>query len=134
MMLRRLTPLVLVACVTSSTITYLPSPEQPPLALDEGRAMIARFIGPECDRLVAANLASRQVDVVVATDSAGLARSAELRGSTGDERANGVIGAVAAQLDLGSNAATASGTGGSAALRAGYSCADGGVTASLEHR
>ena len=133
-MLRRLIPLVLIACVSSSTITYLPSPEQPRLGLDEGRAMIARFIGLECDRLFAANLAVRQVDVVVVTDSAGLARSAELRGSTGDERANGVIGAVAAQLNLGSPPSSASGGAGSTALRAGYSCAPEGVTATLERR
>lgn len=133
-MLRRLSPLLLVACVSSSTITYLPSPEQPRLGLDEGRAMIARFIGLECDRLSAANLASRQVEVVVVTDSAGLAKSAELRSSTGDDRANGVIGAVAAQLDLGSPAAGASSGAGDSALLAGYSCADGGVTATLERR
>lgn len=133
-MLRLLTPLFLVACVSSSTITYLPSPEQPRLGLDEGRAMIARFIGLECDRLSAANLASRQVEVVVFTDSAGLARSAELRGSTGDERANGVIGAVAAQLDLGAPTAVRGGGTATSALNAGYSCGDAGVTATLERR
>ncbi len=68
------------------------------------------------------------------TDSAGLAKSAELQGSTGDERANGVIGAVAAQLNLGSPATVASSGAGSTELRAGYSCADEGVTATLERR
>lgn len=133
-MLRRLSPILLVACVSSTTITYLPSPEQPRLGLDEGRSMIARFIGLECDRLAAANLASRQVDVVVVTDSVGLAKSAELQGSTGDERANGVIGAVSAQLDLGSSANGLGSGGRSTALRAGYSCSDEGATATLERR
>ena len=129
-MIRRLSPLLLAACVSSSTITYLPSPEQPRLALEDGRDMIARFVGLECDRLTAAGRATGQTGVVVTTDSAGLATSAELLGSTGDERADGVLGAVAAQLDLGA----ASGGGRRSELQVGYSCADGGVTATIERR
>lgn len=99
--------------------------------------MLARFVGLECERLREAGLAERQTEVVVATDSAGLATSAELRGTTGDGRVDGVVGAVAAQLDLGESGRDARGGGAATAvtLRAGYRCADdGGVVATLERR
>lgn len=120
----------LAACVTSTTIDYLPSPEQPRLPLAEGRAMLARFAGLECDRLREAGLAEAATELIVVTDTAGLATSATLRRSTGDARMDGVVGAISAQLDLG-----ARGAGGARnTLHAGYRCADGGVSATLELR
>lgn len=120
---------LLGACVTSSTIEYLPSPEQPRLGLEGGRAMIQRFVGPECGRLEETGRAAGEAELVVTTDGAGLATSATLRRSTGDARVDGVLGAVAAQLDLGAAAARSR-----AALRAGFRCSTEGVVATLEHR
>ncbi|MHB1225672.1 MAG: hypothetical protein ACYC2G_16715, partial [Gemmatimonadaceae bacterium] len=61
----------------------------------------------------------------------------QLRGSIGDERVDGLVGAVAAQLDLGEPGPSAADGGATApvTLRAGYRCADdGGVLTTLERR
>lgn len=116
-------------CVSSTTITYLPSPEQPRLTLEEGRGMLARFVGVECGRLVDEGKGTGSADLLARTGPDGAVASAELTSGSGDERANGVMGAVVAQLRLDSDDA-----GREIPLRAGYQCTDGGATALLERR
>lgn len=117
----------LAACVRTTTVTYLPSAERPRLTLDDGRGMLASFVGVECERLLGLGRAEGAVRVLVALDSAGEAASSELVGSSGDSRVDGLVGAVAAQLRL------APAPAGRAALHAGYRCADdGGVAVTLE--
>lgn len=125
---------LVTGCVRSTTITYLPSPEQPRLTMEEGREMLVRFIGVECDRLVEAGRGSGSADLLVQVDSTGLASSAELVSGSGDERANGIMGAVAAQLQL-----DAADAGRHVPLRASYACDAGaagaaGAAARLERR
>ena len=119
--------LALGACVRTTTVTYLPSAERPRLSLDEGRAMLAQFVGVECERLRGAGRAAGETRVVVALDADGRATSSELTGTTGDGRVDGLVGAVAAQLRLDPP------PGARAELHAGYRCADdGGVATTLE--
>jgi hypothetical protein len=126
--LRSFVAFLLAACTTTTTVTYVPSPEQPRLDLAQGQATLARFVGIECERLRGAGHPTGETQVTLALDSAGLATGAELAASSGDARIDGIIGAVTAQLTLehssrGVRAAT---------LRAAYQCAeDGGVTATL---
>ena len=118
------------ACVRSTTITYLPSLERPRLSLAEGQATLARYLGIECESLLGRSVARGEARVAVAVDSAGDVTSAELERSTGDARADGLVGAVTAQLHLDG---LPSGTT-RAVVRAGYRCApEGGATATLEH-
>ncbi|HEY0970431.1 MAG TPA: hypothetical protein VGE02_05590 [Gemmatimonadales bacterium] len=122
-----LIPLVAAGCVTTSTVAYRPSAEQPRMSLAEGQVTLRTFLGMECARLREAGIAGATVPVTVALDAEGNVTEAELERSTGDSRADGVVGAVAAQLRL---EPTASGR---AMLRGGYRCGDdGGVDVTLE--
>ena len=124
------TLLLASGCVHSTTVSYLPNPDQPRLSLAEGRDMLARFGGVDCARLRAAGHAAGETDVLVLADSAGAVTSSELRGSSGDARLDGVIGAVAAQLRL--DPAPADGR---ATVHAGFRCGDDdAITATLERR
>ena len=124
---RRPTPLLLLAlaaCVTTTSVTYLPSAEQPRLTVEEGGRTFARFVGVECERLVAAGRGGGAAGARVALDSAGAVTSAEVLGTTGDARLDGLVGAVAAQLRLTDAAAARA-----ARVRATYRCAgDAGAT------
>lgn len=120
--------LLVAACVKTTSVTYLPSPEQPRLDLAGGARTLERFLGLECGRLVEAGHGSGETVVRVSLDSAGLAIAAELARSTGDARADGIVGAVAAQLQFAAPGVAA----GAASVRARYRCADdGGITAEL---
>jgi hypothetical protein len=109
--------LLLAACVTTRTVTYLPNAEQPRLSLGEGQALLGRFVGADCARLLEAGRAEGAAAVTVTLDAAGNATGAELGDSSGDSRVDGIMGAVAAQLRLEPAGA------GRASLRAGYRCA-----------
>ena len=97
-----LLPLLLAAaCVTTTAVTYLPSAEQPRLDLGDAERTLARFIGVECERLSAAGLDSGRAIVRIVLDTTGTALSSEVLRSSGDARADGLIGAVTAQLSHG---------------------------------
>ena len=118
------------ACVRSTTITYLPSPERPRLSLAEGQTTLARYLGIECESLLGRSVASSRTTVLVLVDSLGNVTSSELERSTGDPQADGLVGAVTAQLRLDGVPAGA----GRAVVRAAYRCApEGGATATLLH-
>jgi len=118
------------ACVRSTTITYLPSPERPRLSLAEGQTTLARYLGIECESLLGRSVASSRTSVLVLVDSLGNVTSSELERSTGDPQADGLVGAVTAQLRLDGVPAGA----GRAVVRAAYRCApEGGATATLLH-
>jgi hypothetical protein len=120
--------LLLAACTTTTTVTYVPSPEQPRLDLRQGQATLQRFVGLECERLRGAGHAAGETQVSVTLDDAGLATEAGLAASTGDTRIDGIIGAVAAQLTLAHQLPRVRAT----TLHATYQCAeDGSVTATL---
>ena len=121
---------LLAGCVRTTTVSYLPSVERPRLSLGEGQATLARYLGIECESLLGRSVARGEARVAVAVDSVGDVISAELERSTGDARADGLVGAVTAQLHLDG---LPSGTT-RAVVRAGYRCApEGGATATLEH-
>jgi hypothetical protein len=118
---------VLTGCVTTRTVTYLPDAAQARMSLEEGRTTLGTFLGVECTRLRGAGRAAATAPVTVLLDAEGRVTGAELDRSTGDARADGLIGAVAAQLQVAPPA------GGRATLRAGYQCDDaGGVSVTLE--
>lgn len=116
--------LLLAACVTTTSVTYRPSAEQPRLTLDEGGRTLGRFVGVECERLAAAGRDSGSAVARVLLDSLGLAASSEVLTSSGDARVDGLVGAVTAQLRL-----DARPPGGTAAVRASWRCSgDAGAT------
>ena len=116
--------LLAAACVTTTSVTYLPSAEQPRLTLGDGGRTLARFVGVECERLSAAGRDSGSAVARVALDSLGAAVSSEVLTSSGDARVDGLVGAVTAQLRLDAPPA-----GGTAAVRARWRCSgDAGAT------
>ncbi len=115
-----LLPLVVAGCVTTSTIAYRPDANRPRISLDEGRELLGTFLGVECARLREAGHGEATVPLTLTLDAEGNVAEAELGRSTGDSRADGLLGAVAAQLQL-EPADT-----GRATLLGGYRCGDGG--------
>lgn len=116
------------ACVTQTSISYLPSPDQPRFDLAQGQATLGQFVGLECERLREAGRAEGSARLRLVQDDSGLVTQADLEASSGDSRVDGVMGAIAAQLRL--PPATA---GRRAVVRAGYRCDERGtVTATLE--
>ena len=116
--------LLLAACVTTTTVSYVPSADRPRLTLDAGGRTLAQFVGVECERLAAAGRDSGAAVARVALDSAGTAVSAEILTSSGDARVDGIVGAIAAQLRLDGRPASAT-----TAVRASWRCSgDGGAT------
>ena len=91
--------------------------------------MLARFLGVECGRLTEEGKGSGSAELVARTDSTGAVTSAELTTGSGDERANGVMGAVVAQLQL-----DPSDAGHDVPLRASYQCGNNGADVTLERR
>ena len=121
---------LLAACVRTTTVTYLPSPERPRLSLAEGGTVLARYLSIECESLLGRPVSSSETRVRVAVDSAGNVTSSMLERSTGDAQADGLVGAVTAQLKLAALPPAAT----EAVVRASYRCApEGGATATLLH-
>ncbi|MEW5915057.1 MAG: hypothetical protein AB1762_01570 [Gemmatimonadota bacterium] len=96
-----LTGVLVAACVKSSVREFFPSPENPRYTPERGSAAVREYLRIRCPDLAkppardSATLRAR-----VRVDSAGLATSAELNDSSGDQVMDGVIGTVFAQLDL----------------------------------
>ena len=115
---------LLAACVTTTTVAYLPSADRPRLTLDAGGRTLAQFVGVVCERLAAAGRDSGSAVARVALDSSGTAVSSEILASSGDERVDGLVGAVTAQLRLDERPAR-----GAADVRASWRCSgDAGAT------
>ena len=117
------------ACVTRTSISYLPSAEQPRVELAQAQAMLGQFVGVECERLRTAGRATGSARLRLAQGDSGQVTQADLVESSGDARVDGVMGAIAAQLRLPPPAAGQ----GAAVVRASYRCADdGSVSATIE--
>ena len=117
------------ACVTRTSISYLPSAEQPRLELAQAQATLGQFVGVECERLRGAGRAEGSARLRLAQDATGDVTQADLAESSGDARVDGVMGAIAAQLHLPPAAADQR----AAVVRASYRCAaDGSVSATIE--
>ena len=118
--------LLAAACVTTTSVTYLPSADRPRLSLADGGRTLGQFVGVECERLVGAGRDSGTAVAHVALDSLGDAVSAEVTARSGDSRVDGLVGAVAAQLRLAERPAPR------AAVRATWRCAGPAPGATLE--
>jgi len=93
--------LVLAACVTTSTRSFLPSPENPHYTAATAAPVLAEYVRLQCAGFRRAQRAdSGTARFAVDADSAGIATVAELVRGTGDETLDGVFGTVAAQLTL----------------------------------
>jgi hypothetical protein len=80
---------------------FLPSPENPRYTPERGSAAVREYLRIRCSDLAKAPARdSATLSARVRVDSAGLATSAQLNESSGDEVMDGVIGTVVAQLDL----------------------------------
>lgn len=86
------------ACTTTTTVAYVPEPERPRLTWEEARLTVVRFASIECPRLIQDGLGAGEVQVLARVGPGGLTREAELEGTSRDERLDGILGAVVAQL------------------------------------
>jgi hypothetical protein len=93
--------LALVACVTTTTRLFLPSPQNPIYRPAQAGPVLAEYLRLQCPAFRKAGKPdSGVVRFVVSLDSAGFARQAELRNGSGDQLVDEVFGTVAAQLSL----------------------------------
>lgn len=93
--------LALAACVTTTTRLFLPSPQNPIYRPAQAEPVLAEYLRLQCPAFRKAGKPdSGVVRLVVSIDSAGFARQAELRSSSGDRLVDEVFGTVAAQLSL----------------------------------
>ena len=114
-------PAALTACVTTTTVAYVPEPGAERLSLVQGQALLQQFVGVECGRLLEAQKAEAVTRVDVDLDAGGDVTEARLQRTVGDERVDGMIGAVAAQLRL-ERPADARRAPERGELRVGYKC------------
>ncbi|HJU75896.1 MAG TPA: hypothetical protein VJ717_19295 [Gemmatimonadaceae bacterium] len=94
---------LLVACVTSTTREFFPSPENPRYTPERGSHAVREYLRLRCPELKPPKRDSATIFARVRVDTSGKATSAELTGTSGDDIMDGVIGTVAAQLDLAAN-------------------------------
>lgn len=91
----------LAACVTTTTRLFLPSPQNPIYRPPQAEPVLAEYVRLQCPAFRKAGRPdSGVVRLLVSLDSAGFARQAELRSSSGDQLVDEVFGTVAAQLSL----------------------------------
>ncbi|HEX5829640.1 MAG TPA: hypothetical protein VFY16_01590 [Gemmatimonadaceae bacterium] len=118
--------LLLGGCVTTTTVAYVPEANAERLSLEQGEELLAQFVGAECPRLVEERKAERVTRVELDLDNRGMVTEARLDRSIGDDRLDGIIGAVAAKLHLdppaGQRRSPEQGE-----LRAGYRCESSGA-------
>jgi hypothetical protein len=92
---------LLLACVKSTVREFYPSPENPRYTPERGSVAVREYLRLRCAEL--AKPPARDSGTIIAhvrVDSAGRATVAQLAGTSGDAVMDGVIGTVAAQLDL----------------------------------
>lgn len=98
----RLGALALVmACVSTTTRFFLPSPQNPVYTPPQAEQVLATYVRLQCEPLRKAQKPdSGSVRFVIDFDTLGLATKAELQRSTGDDMVDGIFGTVAAQLSV----------------------------------
>lgn len=88
-----------VACVTVTTRSWLPSPQNPLYTPANAEPVLRDYLRLQCEPLRKAQRPdSGTARFAVAVDTAGFATRAELQQGTGDETLDGVFGTVSAQL------------------------------------
>lgn len=90
-----------VACVSTTTRYFLPSPQNPVYTLPQGESVLAEYVRLQCAPLRAAQKPdSGSARFALKVDSSGHTTKAELQQSTNDDMLDGIFGTVAAQLAL----------------------------------
>lgn len=86
-------------CVTSTTRSFLPSPQNPIYTPAKAEPVLAEYVRLQCGPLRQAQRPdSGTARFVVDVDTSGFATRAELVRRTGDDTLDGVFGTVSAQL------------------------------------
>ncbi|MEO7964008.1 MAG: hypothetical protein ABIT38_08880 [Gemmatimonadaceae bacterium] len=99
---------IVVACVSTSTRSYLPSPRNPSYAPKDAEQALRQYVQLQCAPRAAAKRADTgSAAFMVEIDSAGHASRAELRRSSSDEELDGLFGTVVAQLNFAADSAYA---------------------------
>ncbi len=89
------------ACVTTTTRTFVPSPQNPIYRLAEAAPVLTEYLRLQCPAFRQANRPdSGVVKFAVAVDTLGFAKRAELKRGSGDQLVDDVFGTVAAQLSF----------------------------------
>ena len=92
---------VAVACVSTTTRFFLPSPQNPVYTLPQAEQVLATYVRLQCEpRRKAQQPDSGSARFMVDVDTMGLATKAEMQRSTRDEMLDGIFGTVAAQLSM----------------------------------
>jgi hypothetical protein len=95
-----LTGVLVAACVSSTVREFYPSPENPRYDAERGSAAVREYLRVRCTDLKSPARDSATILAGIRVDSMGKAVAAELKGTSGDQLMDGVIGTVLAQLDF----------------------------------
>ena len=112
-------PLLLAACVTTTTRAYLPDASRDRLSLNEAEDALDQLLGVECPRLTAAKHETDDSRISVSLDASGNVLKSTLTKGTGDGRVDSMFGGVTAQMKFD---APADGKPHTGHMRVGYSC------------
>jgi outer membrane biosynthesis protein TonB len=122
-----------VACVTTTSTAYLPTPGQPRLSVDDARDEVDALLRTECPRLVQAGKPSQEARVTVDVGPTGDVARARLTTSTGDEQIDKIFGGVAARLHfLPPEPGALKGPTAPGHLRMGYSCSANAAVVTIQ--
>ena len=110
---------VLSGCRTTTTVTYLPTPERARMSLEQGSATLVQFMQVQCGEIQARGGADSVIARVVVGDN-GEVQESELESGTGSESADNIIGAITAQLTFADETPVPS--AGAARVLASFSC------------
>ena len=122
--------LVLGACVTTTSTSYLPDASRDRLSLADAQDALDQLVAVECTRLLAAKQDIGEGEITVDVDPSGnVTRSTFSRGHAfGDERMEKIFGGVTAQMKFDAPPAGRD-TG---RMRVGYACTSTASTATLQ--
>jgi hypothetical protein len=123
---------VLAACVTRSSVYFVPSAEQPRITTDQLRDRADALLRTECERLMGgAESAAGAADFRLTVDRAGAVTRADVTRSSRDERIDAFFGGLVAQLKF-DPPQSMSGDTTTAYMTVGYSCSPTVQTSTVE--
>ena len=111
----------LMACRTTTTVTYLPSLERQRLSLEQGSATLAQFMQVQCGEVQRSGRTADSVVARVIVGEDGSVNESELQSSSGIGTVDNIIGVVTAQLTFADSASRP--PAGASRVLASYDCA-----------
>ena len=121
--------LLLGACVTSTSRSFVPDASRERFSLAEAQDALDQLVAAECPRLMGAQRDLGEARITVDVDGGGQVTKSTLSKAFGDERMDQIFGGVAAQMRFD---APSDGTPKTGRMRVGYACSPTARAATIE--